>query len=51
MSGHTHVKSFQQKDSWDCEGTGEFACTANFDNTRTIVYGMLEVNAMEKYNN
>ena len=30
--------------SWDCADTkGEFACTADFDNTRTIVYGMTKV--------
>ena len=31
------------------EGPRELARSVNFDNTRNIVYGMLEVIAMEKY--
>ena len=40
----SHFQTSDSNGSWNCADTkGEFACTADFDNTRNIVYGMTEV--------
>ena len=48
---YSDVRSYtcQEFSEKDCDETREFARSVNFDNTRNIVYGMLEVIAMEKY--